>query len=300
MTLPPTDLPFLDIETLLQTSEPRERWGGFRLFAGGMTIAVLLGWFFTDQKASGAGYSVFASVVLAGVVASWALSNVLNNRAARREHQTLEAIEELLQLRRWPQAAFMVQSFLSRPAQSHAARAQALLFLAMVLSRYHRFEDSVAVHDYLLQDIPLDDSAAYSVRLGRAMALLREENLLDADRAIAELRRDTRGGGISGAGTAGLALVEIYRDVKTGHPVEAAEMFEERLPLIRKHLGHRIADAWGLVARAYDMQGQAEKAATAFQNATLLVPLGELKRRYPEIGALSPKFTAAAAPPEMA
>ena len=31
---------------------------------------------------------------------------------------------------------------------------------------------------------------------------------------------------------------EIYRDVKTGHPQEAVEMFEKSLPILRSHLGH--------------------------------------------------------------
>ena len=156
----------------------------------------------------------------------------------------------------------------------------------MVLARYHRYEDSVTVHEYLLSEIPLDDVTEHGVRLGRAMALLREDNLLDADRAIAELRRTSRG-----IESAGLALVEIYRDVKTGHPAEAIEMFESRLPAMRRQLGHRVADAWALAARAYDMLGRREEAQTAYENATVLMPLPELTRRYPEIAPAGRQIT---------
>jgi tetratricopeptide (TPR) repeat protein len=220
--------------------------------------------------------------------------NMMVIRGARNEHRQLEAIEELLQLRRWPEAASMVQNFLSRPAQSAAARAQALLFLGMILARYHRFEDSAEVHSYLLDEIPLDDAAAHAVRLGRAMALLREESLLDADRAISELRKESRGNE-----SPGLALVEIYRDVKTGHPAEAIEMFEKTLPSMRKHLGHRVADAWALAARAYDLLGRAAEATVAYQNATLLAPLVELQRRYPEILPLAEKLAPTPLPAEV-
>jgi tetratricopeptide (TPR) repeat protein len=299
MTLPVPELPFLNIDALLATSEPRDRWGGMRMLLGGVALAIVLGWFVGGAKA-GTPYSIVGALLMAMLLGVWSLSNYLHNRAARLEMDNLEAIEELIQLRRWPQAAFMVQGFLSRPAISHAARAQALLFLAMVLMRYHRFEDSVIVHEYLLDEIPLDDTAALSVRVGRAMGLLREENLLDADRAISELRKNIREFGAGGSAAAGLALVEIYRDVKTGHPAEAVEIFEERLPVIRKNLGHRVADAWALAARAYDMLGQEEKAREAFANATMLLPLGELKRRYPEISPLSQKYSVAPAPAEMA
>jgi tetratricopeptide (TPR) repeat protein len=170
-------------------------------------------------------------------------------------------------------------------------RAQAVLCMAMILARYHRFEEAVAVYDRVLVEVPLDDASAHAVRLGRAMALLSEERLLDADRAIADLRRGSRG-----MESPGLALLEIYRDVKTGHPQEAIQMFQDRLEVMRKTLGHRLADSWGLAARAYDMLGRTDEAKIAFENATHLAPLVELKRRYPEIGSLAEKFTPAAVP----
>jgi tetratricopeptide (TPR) repeat protein len=261
-----------------------------------VAIVVVLLWR-SGQDASGPAQDAIAllsTLAVAILVGGIALFNILTVRAARAEHRELEAIEELLQLRYWPQAATRVQAFLSRPARSPATRAQALLFLGMLLARYHRFEDSAVVHAYLLEEVPLDDAAAHAVRLGRAMALLREDSLLDADRAIAELRRESRG-----SQSPGLALVEIYRDVKTGHPAEAIEMFEKSLAMMRRHLGHRIADAWALAARAYDLLGRAAEATVAYQNATLLAPIAELQRRYPEIAALAPRFSPTQTPAEL-
>jgi tetratricopeptide (TPR) repeat protein len=232
---------------------------------------------------------------LGGLVTWFMAMGYVSARRLRMEQTAVGAVDELIQLRRWPEAGLLLQSMLSRPARSPVARAQSLLYLAMVLARYHRFEDSVKVHEYILEDIPLDDSTDHAVRLGRAMALLREDHLLDADRAIAELRRTSRG-----IESAGLALVEIYRDVKTGHAAEAIEMFESHLAVMRRQLGHRVADAWALVARAYDFLERKEDAQKAYDNAMILLPLGELLRRYPEIKPLTEKYAAATAPAEVA
>jgi len=108
---------------------------------------------------------------------------------------------------------------------------------------------------------------------------------------MAELRR-----GDAERQSAGLALLDIYRDVKTGHPDEAVEIFQERLPALRDQLGHRAGDAYYLAAKAYDLLGRGAEAARAFERATLLQPLVELERRYPEAASLSEKYQAALAP----
>ena len=69
--------------------------------------------------------------------------------------------------------------------------------------------------------------------------------------------------------------------------------------VMRRQLGHRVADAWALVARAYDMLDRREEAQAAFNNATVLMPLPELARRYPEVAALMPKYPSAVAPAEV-
>jgi hypothetical protein len=129
------------------------------------------------------------------------------------------------------------------------------------------------------------------------MAMLREDHLFDADRAIAELRRMSSGAGVD---SGGLALVEIYRDVKTGHPDEAVAIFEDKLPALRDQLGHRVADAYALAARAYDLLGRTAEAQDAYTRATLLAPLVELHRRYPDVEKLAGRYQPASAPAEAA
>lgn len=216
-------------------------------------------------------------------------------RRFRAEQHELQAIEELIQLRRWSEAAVVVHGALSRPARSQANRVHALIFLASVLARYHRFGDALAVHDYLLGHVQLDPAGEYGLKLGRAMAMLREDHLLDADRAIGQLRKLSA----AGQGSGGLALVEIYRDVKTGHAAEAIEIFTKRLTVIRDQLGHRVADVYALVARAHDMLGRAPEAQSAWADATVLSPAAELVRRYPEVAPVAARYAASATPADV-
>jgi tetratricopeptide (TPR) repeat protein len=225
-------------------------------------------------------------------------------RAHRAEQLQLEAAEELVTLRRWPQAAVLLEGMLMTPTRTPGARVQALIYLAGVLARYHRFEDAIAVQNHLLEHVNLDENTAHALRLGRAMAMLRDDHLFDADRAISDLRRSTRrseeaDGGASGPGfeSAGLALIELYRDVKTGHPAEAVELFNAKLPILRQQLGHRVGDAYALLAKACDLLGRQNEAQDAYAKATLLSPVEELSRRYPEVQSLAGKYQAVPTPP---
>jgi tetratricopeptide (TPR) repeat protein len=289
---------FLDVDSLIELSESRPRSAWLRFGVAGFLLAMMMSWFVGHGGQSAQTQEVLTTVIglgLATMVLVTGIMGAVNVRRARAEQASLQSIEELIELRRWPEAALWLENYLSHPTGSPLLRVQALLYLAMVLARYHRFEDSVKVHDFVLEHVALDDATDHAVRLGRAMALLREDNLLDSDRAISELRRASRG-----TESAGLALVEIYRDVKTGHPNEAIEMFQSRIETMRKNLGHRVGDAWALVARASDLLNRTDEAKAAFEKATLLMPLAELQRRYPEISPLVGKYTPSPAPLEVA
>jgi tetratricopeptide (TPR) repeat protein len=286
---------FLDVPALLESSMPRPRvaWLGYGIGAFLLLVlaAALAGQRSAEAQAALRVFSALAMLLLMGVLGAL---TVLTVRRHRAEQEQLEAAAELVQLRRWPQAAFVLEHLLSTPARAPQLRAQALVYLAAVLARYHRFDDAIAVYNHLLDPESVDDATAYGLRLGRAMAMLREDHLFDADRAINELRR-----GRGRDDSAGLALVELYRDVKTGHPAEAVQLFEAKLPSLRDALGHRVADAWALAARAYDLLGRKVEAQDAFTKATLLAPPAELFRRYPEVEKLAATYAPAIAPLEM-
>ena len=281
---------------LLQLSRPQPRvnWVGF-VSMGCLALAVYTAMAAVRAPAGGPGQPV-ADFMLLSLTALAIGGFVLAVRRHRKQFQTVEAIEEMVQLRRWEPAGMLLDRFLSTTVRSPRVWARALVQLAALLARHHRFADAVAVDDFLLEhDGLLDEGGAYGVRAMRAMALLREDALLDADRAISDLRR--RG---PARASGPLALIEIYRDVKTGHPAEAIELFAERQDVLRQHLGHRVADAHALVARAYDLLGRDAEAAAAYGRATALAPVAELHRRYPELEPLAGKYPPTSAPREVA
>lgn len=234
---------------------------------------------------------VMSAVAMIAIVVTLAVFAVNTVKRHRAEQAMVEAAGELVQLRRWPQAGMVLEQILSRPAMTFGQRSQALVYLASVLSRYHRFDDAIIIHNHLIDHDLTDSGTAFSIRVARAMAMLREDHLFDADRAISEMRR------LDGdRDSAGLALVEIYRDVKTGHPDEAIDLFQTQLPPLRDQLGHRVADAYALVSKAYDLRAREVEAREAWAKATLLAPPMELVRRYPEVTAIAEKYPAAPAP----
>jgi hypothetical protein len=290
----PTEPTFLDVEALLSMpiGAGRSR-GNYAVYFVGGFLLVMLAMALTsgaspEFKGAAQGLALMLGV---GLVGAMAASSFVAVRAHRAEQKRLEAVEEMIQLRNWPGAAVAVDRMLAGPIRNPAVRVRGLMFLASVLARYARFDDAIKVHEFLLDHVALDDGTAYGLRLGRVMAMLHEDHLFDADRAIGELRR---------AGdrdnSAGLALVEIYRDVKTGHLAEAIGTFESKLGLMREKLGHRVADAYALIARAFDLLEREDEARVAWTRATLLAPAIELTRRYPETTKTAAKYTASPAP----
>ena len=158
---------------------------------GGFMLLVMLSTWLTNEGGQAARLVNFLSgLSMMGLVAvlgyfSWSIV-----RRAKQEQLQIQGIEELLRLRRWTEAAAaLLDQMLNQPARTPGARIQALIFLTSVLARYNRFDDAIAVQDYLLDEVPLDGGTAHGIKLARAMAMLREDHLFDADRAISELRQ---------------------------------------------------------------------------------------------------------------
>lgn len=308
---------FLDPAALIESSRPRPvRLGGLPLMVmGALAIVVFAS---SSESPIGRAISVVAPILF--ICFPLVLLFVSRHGAARMagESQAVAALDELVQLRRWPEAADLATRLLAQPMVSPERRMHALTGLATILTRYHRFEEARVVHDYLLSradaadepnarpgmaDPTPDASTAHAIRVARAMGLLREDRLVDADRAMSVLRREVsqardevrRTAGNEAAASvrsAGLVLLDLYRDVKTRHFEEAIAGFDASLSTLRDQLGGRVADAWILYAAALDGVGRSEDAQAAYANATALIPAVELHRRYPETASLSATYTA--------
>jgi hypothetical protein len=287
---------FLDVNALIESSRPVRRANWFWIFLGLFGFLMLLGSVAAQKNPEAASaIQIATSTLMVGTVVAGVVGSVSTVRKVRAQQSMVDAIDEMMQLRRWEPAGMLLDRFMAMPMRSVRLWATVLVQLAGVLGRYHRFEDALAVQNFIIDNELLDDHGDYVVRMGRAMSMLREDRLVDADRAINDLRRRGPEGG-----TGGLALVELFRDVKTGHPDEAIETFTKKLPQMQQQLGHRVADAHALVAKAYDLLGREPEARAAYERATLLAPPAELRRRYPELVKLAEKYPAAPAPKEAA
>jgi tetratricopeptide (TPR) repeat protein len=287
---------FLDVSTLIETSRPVQRINWFWYVLSSFVVLTLVGNLSASKDpAASQAVGLLTGILMFTAVVTGVVGSVIRVRRLRAQQQIVEAIDEMMQLRRWEPAGMLLDRFLSAPVRSVRLWAQSLVQLSGLLGRHHRFEDAIVVQDFLIDNELLDDSGDYVMRIGRAMSMLREGNLVDADRAISDLRRRGPAGG-----NGGLALVEMFRDVTTGHPDEAIDLFAKHLPQMQQQLGHRVADAHALVAAAYDQIGHTAEAQAAYSRATVLAPAAELQRRYPELVKMSDKYQATPAPQEAA
>jgi tetratricopeptide (TPR) repeat protein len=327
---------------------------------------------FLAVRSTGANLAQYLTTMLLWAGCGFAVVMALRAqfRARVRERRAVEVAAEMIQRRRWSAAGVVLESVLARPMRAEPVRIRALTLLSMLLLRYERGEAALSVQEDLLSEDFADGLMVLTVKLSRAAALLREDRLFDADRAIADLRRgvarlrrfvadraeelararaagngnkpgpqgnapgpgdDARGdGGLAEEGrdddddealpdlaeaaqetimspsddqdivaqaTAALGLIEMYRDVKTGHPTDAIDAYRAKLPAMRDALGHRVADVHALAARALDLLNRPDEAAAAYERATLLAPAAELHHRYIELDPLLGRYKPAAAPP---
>ena len=108
-------------------------------------------------------------------------------KAIDRQETELTAVEELIRLRRWPEAVLAIRSFLSSPSVDYGVRARALSYLAAILSRFDRFDEALAVQDELLKDEQvIDPMNGFAVRVGRVIMMLRQDHLVDANGALSQ------------------------------------------------------------------------------------------------------------------
>src|SRR3954447_13139658 len=160
---------FLDVPRLIEQSHPRRSPVRAWQLAGIFMLVVFASTYFSNLGGQAAivteiisGLAMFALVATMGVI-SW---NIV--RKTREEQSSVEAVDELIRLRRWPEAGMMIEQLLSRPTRTPQARAHGLIFLTSVLARYNRFEDAIAVQNYLLENLQFDPGTVHGLRLSRA------------------------------------------------------------------------------------------------------------------------------------
>src|SRR3954470_19402686 len=129
---------FLDVHHLLEESQPRARGTWFWYAVGFFFLVVFLSAYAQRSMPNGGQIvQVLSSLMMLVLMVAMGFITWRAARSVQAEQAQLEAIEELIQLRRWQEASLLVQAMLSRPTRTAQARTQALIFLAAILARYH-------------------------------------------------------------------------------------------------------------------------------------------------------------------
>jgi len=262
-----------DVDALLRSSTPRS---GRALPLVLLVIVAALIVAFDGQAGEDIAprNALIACMISVGIVVIWRVTRSAHNH--RRQQQNLNRIHELIESRQWQDAARLVHRLLSSPLILPPSRYQALIYLAAVLARGQRYGDALRVIDLVIAEGHLDPASATGMCAARTLALLREDRLVDADRALSQLKKRTGGRSVP------LLLMELYRDVKTGHHEEALESFNRDLPMLQEKGGNRQADAWALAARAAQARGRLAEAVRMAREALRLGDASEIIARFPE------------------
>lgn len=259
-------------------------------------VATAIGLWQTSAPTQGAeaARAVLAMVVPLGLLGIAVAVGSSMRRRILREQQTVEEAEGSIRFRRYDRALWLLLGVLSGAMISPFQRARALGMYVAVLGRLGRHEQTVKLVEMMLEEGVLL-STVPALRTVRIHALLREDRLVDADRAITELKRSGREGHTGAL----LALAEAYRDVRTGHGGDLLEAHDRRRAVVASEIGTRVADLYALAAWAARRGGDIDKARQFWRRATLLGIERELVERYPELSDVARELPAEPLPPEL-
>lgn len=201
-------------------------------------------------------------------------------RRQRHTQATAAALyaQELSMLRHHREAlrtAWRVLPALVHRGEEHARTVALIGHILAVL----RADDAADVaYDFLLDRLPDGHPAALTLRLQKAANHFEADRLSDGD---AELRRVRSAIKADDPGPIGAAYraTRLLQSVRTHHFAEAVEDLPEPTASLRS-LGLDGGLAYGLLAFAHHRLDQPEQAASAWRNATHLLPAGELLRRF--------------------
>src|SRR5258706_14336550 len=125
-----TETPFLDVPWLLEESQPRAR-GSWFWYAVGFFFFVVLMSAYAQQKMPNGNLIVqsVSSLLMFGLMIGMGFLTWRAARSVQREQAQLEAIEELIQLRRGEEGGLLGEGFPSRPTRAPPGRPQGAAFL---------------------------------------------------------------------------------------------------------------------------------------------------------------------------
>src|SRR5207248_266236 len=112
----PPILDGVDVHELIERSQPQPRVGWFGYALGVFLLVVLTSAYVTTRWGNlRPVVDVISRVLMVGIISGMALMTSLTVRRQREEMKRIEALEELVQLRRWPEALETSRAILLQP-----------------------------------------------------------------------------------------------------------------------------------------------------------------------------------------
>jgi hypothetical protein len=265
-----------------------------------VSAALVAGLFFagaTDEPARSI-QRMAALLIPAGVLAFSIFWSAQLGAELRNEERRVAALEDARRRGDSGWLRLAISDMLGRSMMSPLNRVRALEVYVHLLSDSGRFEEaSETVEGMLADGVPLTMVAP--LRAARVYAMLRDQRLVDADRALSELRRTDPDVELSRQGEALVVLLQLYRDAVTGHGEEALRLLDAKRGVVARQLGVRVAEADALGAHAALSVGRPDEAALLWSRATLLLTPQALLARYPQLQSTSSQLPAAPTPVEL-
>jgi len=280
------------IEDLIARSQPRRRLPGLRLplyVLGGIVIGVALaqpGSFGLPAAAGDLAPLVLVVIVLV-------LGRAELGRHLHQKRDWSRAYEAVL-LEEWSAASRRLEALLSRPVSNRVLRAQGLLGLAAVTDHYGRYDSSRLIYQALLAEETVQPVQRHAAAVGLAAAMLRNDELTDAVSLIDRLARSADDAPLPWK--AQIELLRLFREVVMGQYDDILEHTEQRRHLFRDGLSTRSGYGYALMALGHHRRGRSDSATRLWHDATVLVPVSKLVRRFPALEELTRRYPARETP----
>jgi len=250
-------------------------------FGRGMTISVLVGVLVLLFVLPPSPLTSLLPWLILGGLLYWILSqrgalitaqrgvrHVLELTALRRPHDAVSVAWHLIpNLHRWPEL-----------------HVQGVLLLGANLMTLRQWDAAIEAQTYLLDHLPAQHPTAHLLRAQRAMGLLREDRLADADSELRALQRAD----VDGLTMSIVKLGLLMQRVKTHHDADAlAEAASDDPHQTFAPIGTEAAYGYGMLALASHRTQQPDQAQRWWHDATMLLPAEHLIDAMPEFAPLA-------------
>jgi len=238
------------------------------------------------------GPTAYLALILVAGMLVWLANRV---RKQRQLSTTVAQLQEKATLRYWPDALASAWRILPAVAAWPTLHARVIAAMAHCLDQLRAFDAAIVTYDYLIKRVPSNHPGTVQLQLHRTMAQLASDHLADADDALRQLRKipavaEPQSPNVL---SAMYRLAYLIQQVRTRHWDDAVAQ-SQNLEQDLRPLGVEAGYGYALMSLSYHQLpveldvnvDRPKQSATWWSRATLLLPPGELTKRFNELAPL--------------